>query len=251
MWILRFLCFVAAWAGRFKGVAFITAGLGFGVMFWPNLWQSVLTVNPVVLGMGVMAIGLIIYLVVETAINWYPKHIAATRYISLPKQRRMYLLEIADKIAEADHINSEEVFHALMRALWRGEFEDKKGNSRTKLPMPRGKQYPHNEQPIPTNGQGTPLNLDDVPLEEFSRARLLCVWEPVNGINVPNNLQIEATEWKQLSNTIDFKKLEGLLPRRYPNHYLSAYLENLTINQTDFKKWLMRYVGGFYEGVYE
>jgi len=123
--------------------------------------------------------------------------------------------------------------------------------SRIKLPVPIGTQYPQNERPIPTNGRGNPLNPDEVPLEEFSRAMLLNVWQPVDGVNVPNHEQIRETKWEELKETVNFNKLEGLPIHRYPENYLIPYLEKLTINQVDFKKWLMRYVGGFYEGVYQ
>jgi len=247
MGILRIFGFVATWAGRFKGAAYIIGLLGFGVMFWSNLWQSILTINPFVLGLSVIAFGVLIYLLVETATNWYPKHIAADRYFNLPRQIRLSFQEISNSISGNDHVPYNQVLQSLLKALWFGEFENNNGDSRVKVIRAIGVQYPNGEEPRPTNGHGNPLNPDEVPQDDVSRSSLLYVWEPVDGINVPTRQEIRESAWKDIKERINFHRLANLPVNRYSDVYRTAFIEPLLITQKDFSRWLMRYVTGNYE----
>jgi len=247
MGFISFLGFVATWAGRIKGAVIIITLLGFGVMFSPEPWQSILKVNPTILGLGVIAIAALIYLLVETAINWYPKHLAANRYFNLPRQRGLTFQEISNSISRNDEVTYNQVLQSLLKALWFGEFEDDEGGSRVKVIRAIGVQFPHGEEPRPTNGHGNPLNPDEIPQEDISRSNLLYIWEPVDGINVPTRRELRESAWKDIKGNINFHRLANLPVNRYSDLYKTTFVEPLIITQKDFSRWLMRYVTGHYE----
>lgn len=120
-------------------------------------------------------------------------------------------------------LNRWDLLHRLLKALWRGDFEDDAGVSRLKL-----------------DGG------------EASRYRMLSVaalqWPGSMGIpNVAQMVDENPPSWDALRPQVDFERLAAISPDDYEDVLLENYYDKITMTGDDLRAWFRRLRSGTYE----
>jgi len=160
----------------------------------------------------------------------------------LRSQESVSFKEISDAIGkdENEPYSPEEVFHHLLRPVWRGEFENRKGESRLWIPSGDGSM-------LIAEGQ----IFHSVEQKEIINRRWLLQHIPALGINYiysppQQELEDEQISWKNLKKTIPWDKLALIEPQNYDPFHTENILKKLRMPQKDFKKWLKNFRKGKY-----
>ena len=160
--------------------------------------------------------------------------------------------EIADRWAREvaampDGLARDVILLDLLRAIWRGEFEDEDGNTVLVLhrPPPGGARRIDGKF-VDKNHMRTALTKP----VGFNRRMLLCVLafdcprglplpsgDRLRGWHSPENDNPEPVPWSELKAEVRWDILDALTLDEYPGTFRSDYLEPQTISNDDFGRW--------------
>lgn len=141
----------------------------------------------------------------------------------------------------------DEILHELLKAVWRGEFEDEDGNTVLMLHRPPpGGAWRIDGKFVDKDHMRT---AETKPVE-FNRRMLLCVlaFDCPHGLTLPPGDRLrdwhspesdnpEPVPWSELKAEIRWDILDALTMDEYTGTFLWAYLEALTISKDDFGRW--------------
>ena len=135
-------------------------------------------------------------------------------------------------------LGRDDILLELIRAVWRGEFEDdcQPGEPKSWLTIPN---------PEVVRGDGAFLDksrhrTDTPPEILFNRRLLLYTTPPIAGVPLPPKSELgdqESFPWKKLKPSIPFEALAALRLDEYEEYYRRAYLEALTVSKDRFGLW--------------
>lgn len=145
-------------------------------------------------------------------------------------------------------LNRAEIFHELLKALWRGEFEDEDGKYTflmLHLPPPGG-AWRIDHKFVDKNHMRT---AETKPVG-FNRRMLLCVLafdrphglplppgDRLRGWHSPESDNPEPIPWSELKAEVRWDILDALTLDEYSRTFRRTYLESLTISKDDFGRW--------------
>lgn len=163
--------------------------------------------------------------------------------------RRSHLTfgQIADEWArevssQPGALSRDEILHEIIRAVWRGDFEDEDGeNSRLTIHQnPRGGATRVGGKFVDEHHHRT----DATKKVLFNRRKLLCVLAPICPPGVPQAplfrlrfLDPQPEPWDSVKADVRWDILAALTPDEYILGFRERYLEPLTISKEDFGRW--------------
>ena len=168
----------------------------------------------------------------------------------LDKKPNFTFVEIAAEWArevapEPGSLGHNEIFHELVKALWRGDFEDEEGEN-TDLTMalspatwPGGKWVDEHHQRTEE-----PRKIIKIRRREL----LYMLWDDCPpGVTLPPRQRLSPfpdpetgeppVPWSELKTEIPWGALDALTPDEYSPTFRRAYLEAPTISKDDFGRW--------------
>lgn len=224
-------------------------------------WQSLIEPPWWVVHKGVQSASLLIAVVIMAWILYDQSRVEAAVPDRLKRRTDISFGEIADALADVPSLglSREEAMHALLKALWRGDFESRSGNSRTWLPDASGMRLIGSDW-VPISGRTTTPTGEHLAVDSgygpeplrFSRRNLLRGWDlgisdiyPGLAITMPF-IRDDSRRWESVKKRINFPLLERILPRQYDETARTAYLERLRISRSDMLRWFRRLRAGRY-----
>lgn len=182
--------------------------------------------------------------IVDTWRGWFlvGEHPAIKR---LSRRRRIQFRDIAATLAPTENLSSDDIMQRLLRALWRGDFENLRGHSR--LTAITGGGYARRMDGRYVDGEHEPVA--EPPRKEWTRRALLIGMSPTYAVSWPSNnvLGNNSISWRRLRKQLPLKVLEGVSPQELGDINFRAYIAPLEMSPVDFRRWLRRYRRGSYE----
>ena len=136
----------------------------------------------------------------------------------------------------------DQIFHKMLKALWRGNFETDDGESCLSIVgPPRGGAKRQdgrfvNAKHELVNGRYEPIN----------RRWLLAAMPPMAGLSLPPKSRLwpsggieDGNSWADLKNEIPWDMLITLRPGEYGDRFRRSYLEELSILKDRFGEWCL------------
>ena len=134
----------------------------------------------------------------------------------------------------------DQIFHKMLKALWRGDFETDEGESCLSIVRPprggakrRDGRFVNAKHEL-ANGRYEPIN----------RRWLLAAMPPVAGLSLPHKSRLwpsgeieDGVSWADLKNEIPWDMLITLRPGEYDDLFRRSYLEELSILKDRFGEW--------------
>ena len=142
----------------------------------------------------------------------------------------------------------DKILHDLVRAVWRGEFEDEDGKDTVLMlhQPPPGGAWRIDDKFVDKNHMRT---AETKPVG-FNRRMLLCVLafdhphglplppgDRLRGWHSPESDNPEPVSWSELNAEVRWDILDALTLDEYPGTFRWAYFEALTISKDDFGRW--------------
>ena len=137
-------------------------------------------------------------------------------------------------------LGRDDILLELIRAVWRGEFEDdcEPGEPKSRLTYQHKAKWDRDAYL-----KGDMRLTKPPPLTPCNRRMLLAAMPPIAGVPLPPTSELwpedglESFPWKKLKPSIPFDALAALSLDKYEGSYRRIWLELLTISQDDFGRW--------------